>query len=256
MRMNKPALLGAVVGASVSLCSFAQASTFSTPAGATDTAGDPVSASATITTGAGFVTISLSNNQPNMLDAGQLVSDLFFTLSGTTSLASPVYPGGVAQTQNSVDLPTKGSSAGTTSTQTVAWAATETSGQILLNGLGPGAIPTAQCNAGPACLVIGPPTTQNGTAVTYTNANGSLAGNGPHNPFIFETANFTIDVTGVTAATTISNVIFSFGTTAGDNVPGGLVPLPASIPLFGSGLAMLGWLGRRRKRSAAGVAAA
>jgi hypothetical protein len=246
-RASRTALLGAVVGAAVSLCGIAQASTLSvvTPTGSTDVSHNPVNASATITTGAGVVDITLSNLQTNILAADQLLSDVFFTLSGTTS--NPTYPSNHAQTQNTVLVASGGTF--TSSTNTVAWALSENLGVIHLDGLGSTAtVPAATCNQ-PACTIIGPPTAPAGT--TYSNANSSIAGNGPHNPFIFETANFEIDVTGVTAGTTISNIVFSFGTASGDNITGvpSPVPLPASVPLFGSGLALLGWLGRRRKRA-------
>jgi hypothetical protein len=246
-KANRAVILGGVIGASMSLCSMAHAATvtFQTPGGAT-AGGEAVSAAATITTGAGTVSVTLSNTLPNIHDAGQLLSDIFFTLSGTTS--NPTYPGGVAQTQNSVDLGS--GNPGALGTFTAAWNASESGGVLTLEGLGPGSISSATCNAGPACLIIGPPTSSTATTATYSNANSSIVGNGPHNPLIFETATFVLDVTGVTAATQVSNVNFSFSTTAGVDVAGQQVPLPASIPLFGSGLAMIGWLTRRRKRAA------
>src|SRR5215831_8976119 len=55
--------------------------TFLTPAGAT-TGGGPVDALAMITTGAGTVTITLTDLQANPTDVAQLISDFDFTLSG------------------------------------------------------------------------------------------------------------------------------------------------------------------------------
>lgn len=63
---------------------------------------------------------------------------------------------------------------------------------------------------------------------TYSAANSSIAGNGPHNPFINQTATFHIGVAGVDSSTTITSATFSFGTTAGSNVPG-TVPEPSSL---------------------------
>ena len=82
-------------------------------------------------------------------------------------------------------------------------------------------------------LIIGP----SGPGGVYTNANGSIAGNGPHNPFIDQQGMFTLTVAGVTNATTITSATFSFGTTAGIDVPGiptSPVPEPSSVLLLGS----------------------
>ena len=75
----------------------------------------------------------------------------------------------------------------------------------------------------------------------------SIARNGPHNPFLSESATFFLNVPGVTADSTINSAMFSFGTTAGvdvHGVHGEIVPEPATLSLLAfGGLAML----RRRK---------
>jgi hypothetical protein len=84
--------------------------------------------------------------------------------------------------------------------------------------------------AGPDQTIIG------GTGSgTYANANGSIAGNNPHNPFLVGTVTFTVVVPGVTVNSTFSNVVIQFGTTA---TPPQVtdVPEPASMLLLGSGL--------------------
>ena len=53
--------------------------------------------------------------------------------------------------------------------------------------------------AAPSHLIIGPPDASN----LYSNANDSIAGNGPHNPFLDGTATFMLDIAGVTADTTL-----------------------------------------------------
>jgi hypothetical protein len=93
-------------------------------------------------------------------------------------------------------------------------------------------------NTGPADLIIGP-----STGGVYSNANDSIAGNDPHNPFINQTATFVI-ATGATNGATISDVVFSFGTAPGDNVA---VPIPAAVWLFVSGLVGLIGIARRRQ---------
>jgi hypothetical protein len=93
-------------------------------------------------------------------------------------------------------------------------------------------------------LIIGPP-----GGATYANANGSIAGNKPHNPFLNQSATFTITAPNVTAATTITGVVFSFGTTEGAVlIPGALVPEPSSLVLGSVGLGLVGSIGLYRRR--------
>jgi hypothetical protein len=129
-------------------------------------------------------------------------------------------------------------------TVSTGWAiSSPTANTLLLNVLG---TPTA-----PTHLIIGPP----GAGGVYTNANGSIAGNPAHNPFLNQTAMFVISLMGITADTDITSAIFSFGTTAGITVPGvpgvSPIPLPGALPLFLTGLVALGLLGRRKKKVAA-----
>jgi hypothetical protein len=92
----------------------------------------------------------------------------------------------------------------------------------------------------------------------YTAANGSIAGNGPHNPFLNQTATFSISLAGITASTLITGVTFSFGTTSGINVTGvpstSPVPLPGALPLFATALGGLALLARRKKKKPAVIA--
>ena len=104
-------------------------------------------------------------------------------------------------------------------------------------------------HAGPAHLIIGPP-----GGPTYSNANGSIAGNKPHNPFLNESATFTITGTGITADTTITSATFSFGTTSGVDVDGVATPEPSSfVYLCGFGVVVL--VGRYRSRRRTAMAA-
>jgi hypothetical protein len=84
--------------------------------------------------------------------------------------------------------------------------------------------------AGPDQTLIG------GTgAGAYANANGSIAGNDPHNPFLAGTLTLTLVVPGVTVNSTFSNVVIQFGTEATPPQTQ-QVPEPASMLLLGSGL--------------------
>jgi len=106
------------------------------------------------------------------------------------------------------------------------------------------------CGAGPQRVILGPP---NGSNV-YSNANASIAGNDPHNPFLNGTVTFAVTVPGLTALSNVTGATFSFGTTEGSIVsgvpgPGGsgitADPEPATwMLLFGGGLILAF---RRRK---------
>jgi hypothetical protein len=209
---------GAVVaGFSFFSLAYANTITFMTPAGAS-VADGPVSASATFTTATNSVQVTLTNLLSNPRSAGQLLSDIFFQAGGlTTGTGSANIP---SATYINV------ASNGTTSTGACCadWRLTNTNGVYHLTGLG------GNPYSGPDYLIIGPP----GAGGTYSNANGSIAHNRPHNPFINQTATFTLGLTGATSSTVISNVIFSFGTEEGSNVAA--VPIPAAVWLFVSGL--------------------
>jgi hypothetical protein len=72
-----------------------------------------------------------------------------------------------------------------------------------------------------------------------TDSGGSYAsinnGASSHNAYVDGPATFTLDLTGVTSSTTISNVQFSFGTTPDTSLPG----VPAPGPAIGHGLPVL-----------------
>jgi hypothetical protein len=240
MRKNVVSMLGAASAAVISLSVLAVSPaisatiTYVTPTGAT-TGGGPVNASATFTTGTNSITVTLSNLQPNITDVAQGLSDLFFTYSGP-NLTGQTLTGSSGQ-----EITVAGDGTFTTgATVPAGWIlSSPLSNTLLLNDLGAG-------GAGPAHVIIGPPD----AGGTYSNANGSIAGNKPHNPFLNETAMFVISLTGITADTTITGAIFSFGTVAGIDVPGvpSTVPLPGALPLFATGVGLMGVLRWKKKR--------
>jgi hypothetical protein len=184
----------------------ARAVTYSTPSGSS-TGDGPVNATATITLGAGTVTVVLTNLEGNPTGDAQLISALSFKVSGATG-------SGTLATTNSGALTNIGSggtyTAGVGSTLPL-WLPKETGTSINLTVL---TAPVAE-------LIIGPDSKGNFNPALgglYSAANPSITN---HQPVMLGTATFTITVPGVTPTSTLSNVVFQFGTTPGpDQVTG------------------------------------
>ena len=202
--------------------------TFSTPLGAMN-AGQQVDASATITTGAGTVTIDLSNllSASQVRSIAQNLSALSFTLDTTTSSGSVSSSTGTFIDVGSGGAVTSASSTSGSASNLIGWVLANSGGNYELNGLG--------ALASPAQTIIGGTA---GSHTAYSSANSSIDSNGPHNPFVQGTGYFVLDIAGVTSTTDISNVVFSFGTTPGGTVS---APEPSSLVLLGIGL--LGFVG-------------
>lgn len=213
--------------------------TYTTPTGSS-TSGGPVDASATFTTSADTLTITLNDLLANPLDIGQLISDLDFTLSDLTGTSTLLFSSAQEITINAD---------GTSST-----GATVSTGWLLSDSGSPGGLVLCVICAG-GNAAIGPAHTLIGPG-PYTNANGSIAGNQPHNPFLDQVASFTISNPSITANTLVTSAIFSFGTISGMNVigvPGGAgdvgLPEPGTLLLLVGGLLSAGLFSRlRRKR--------
>jgi hypothetical protein len=169
--------------------------------------GETQNASATFVTGAGTLGITLKDLISNPRSIGQNISGLSFKLSDGTSSGSLFSSSGVELTVNSNGTHSTGSTASS------GWVLTFSGGSFLLEGLGAG-------TQGPNHTIIG--TSSNGTYLggLYSDANNSIKGNVPHNPFLESGATFTLAIAGVTATDNITGATFSFGTAPGNTLAG------------------------------------
>jgi hypothetical protein len=207
--------------------------TYMTPAGATVPPSSPVNATATFTTSTNQIVVALNNLIVNPTDFSQNISDLLFTVSTgqTSGTINQALSSGVSRTVNG-----NGSFTDNGTVSPNHWALQTSGSQLYLNDLtGGNAIRT----------IIGSP----GSGGTYSNANGSIAGSNPHNPFLFGPVTFTLNVAGVTDSSTITAATFSFGGTAGVNVVGVVaIPEPAPFTSTAMGLTALAGVYALRRR--------
>ncbi len=193
-----------------------------------------------IVAGNGTVTITLNNNLTNaqVVSVIQNISGVYFQVSGYTLGAVSLSSSNSTQSTN---IDNSGNAVLAGAVNPTGWGAGHNGALITVcvvcaNGFGVGA------TAGPEQTIIG------GTGSgAYANANGSIAGNDPHNPFLVGTTTFTLIVPGVTANSTFSNVVIQFGTTATPPEQQ-QVPEPASMLLLGTGLIAAAGYRRRLRR--------
>jgi hypothetical protein len=179
-----------------------------------------------IVAGNGTVTITLNNNLTNaqVVSVIQNVSAVYFQVSGY-NLGAVSLSGSNSTQSTNIDGAGVGTLAG--AVNPTGWGAGNSGATITTCVICAFGI---SAPAGPDQTIIG----GDGTG-PYTAANGSIANNGPHNPFLVGTVTFTLIVPGVTVDSTFSNVVIQFGTTPTPPETQE-VPEPASMILLGTGL--------------------
>ena len=194
------------------------------------TNGSTENALATITTNNGSITVTLTNCLANPKDVTQVITDVFFTVNATGSFSLTNTSGSLINIAGDGTV-TSGGAIGNPNS----WA--------LDSGTCPSACHLNDLGGGqPLDGIIGP----GNTSGVYSNANGSIAGNGPHNPFLNQTGVFTITAANVTTSSTITNVDISFGTVPSAPGTNNTTPEPGTLFLFGSGLIGVAGLIRRK----------
>jgi hypothetical protein len=165
-----------------------------------------VSAQANFTVGSNFITVTLQNTLSDPTSAGQLLNGVAFTLSDGTTL------GTLGSTSATIRQVAQGGTFTDFGPNSTGWALA----QNFNGGFQLCVLCTDLGAAGPSHLLIGDPAGSG----TYASANGSIAGNKPHNPFTAGTATFLINAPTLAPGVTVVSATFYFGTQEGVSVPG------------------------------------
>ncbi len=204
----------------------ANANTITFDTGAMALGGQTVNAEAVVQTLNGKLSITLRNLVTDPTSVIQNISGFQVVLSSGQTTASLLSSSGQERTVNSNKTYSNGAVVST------GWVTGVLPG-ISVDGLG--------APSTPAHTIIGAPVVASNK---YNSANGSIKGNGPHNPFLAGDVTFLLAVNGLTAADSAISATFQFGTAAGNNITvrhhnvpdGGVSVLLLGMALTGLGL--------------------
>src|SRR3974390_1307383 len=203
-----------------------------------------LAASATFTTGAGTLSITLSNTLTvsQIVSAGQALSDLQFTLSNPFGTIGTLTASGQLANIGAGGTVTNGPGA---PVRRIGQGPPPPGGSGTFATLGTSTIVLEAIGGGQPSQMILP------SGGPFTNGNASIT-DGKFSPFVDGPVTIVLALSGVTANTTVLGARFSFGTGPDTFLQvGTVVPLPGALPLFATGLVGLGLLGRRRMKKAA-----
>ena len=221
-QLGGAAALTALFGTIVSLAgSTAFGAMYMTPAGSTDSNGS-VDATASIVVGSGKVTVILTDLLENPTSSGQTLSGIDFTVSGQTGTATLASSSGNTSTINSDGT----YSAGVYTSTLGHWGADNSVNLSTIGIFGHKAYD----------LIVGPDNAGGFSgAGKYSAANGGFDN---FDAYVLGSATFTVNVPGVTSASTLSGVTFEFGT-GPEEVSGVIVPEPGFYGASAGAFALL-----------------
>jgi hypothetical protein len=212
-------------------------------------AGNSVDATATLThtNGSNVLAITLTNNLTDIVTVGQGISGLSFEVTDSAGNIVPISPVTITSqmgreidfaggNKTAVDLGSNGSGL-----DPMGWGLS-TQNPAYLNAIG---FAGAGSNP-PDEVILGAPT----TGLTYSSANGSITNSPSHQPFVDQTAFFTVTLgTNWQDTYHLSNVSMFFGTGPDTFSTVSSVPEPGTLVLLGTGLAGVAVWSRKRKAS-------